>query len=311
MTRLINDLMDVSRITSDKLVLQVSRIELADVILIAVETSRPLIVERQHQLIVKMPEAPVMLDADPARLAQVLSNLLSNAAQYTAPGGEIRVTAEVRGRDVVIAVRDNGLGIEPEMALRVFDLFTQGTRSSVGHAGGLGIGLTLAKRLVEMLGGELELRSEGAGRGSEFSITLPLAFASFERSHSRSEPEPLLTVSKRILVVDDNQDSAEMLAVLLQTWGQDTRVAFGGAAALETGREFQPEIVLLDLGMPHPDGYETARRLRAEPWGKDLVLVAVTGWGHVSDMERTQQAGFEHHLVKPIVPHQLRLLIET
>jgi CheY-like chemotaxis protein len=276
-----------------------------------VETSGPLIVERRHDLTVDLPDAPVVLDADPARLAQVLSNLLSNAAQYTPPGGEIRVTAEVRGRHVVLAVRDNGLGIEPEMAQRVFDLFTQGTRSPAGSGGGLGIGLTLARRLVEMLGGQLELRSEGTGRGSEFSITLPLSIAPVERSQLRTEPEFELTTSKRILVVDDNQDSAEMLAALLKAWGQDARVAFDGVTALESGREFHPEIVLLDLGMPHPDGYETARRLRAEPWGKDAMLVAVTGWGHVSDKQRTQQAGFEHHLVKPIVPHQLRTLIAT
>jgi len=311
MTRLIDDLMDVSRITSDKLVLQVSRIELSQVVAIAVETSSPLIAERRHDLTIALPDAPVVLDADPARLAQVLSNLLSNAAQYTPPGGEIRVTAEVRGRQVVIAVRDNGLGIEPEMAARVFDLFTQGARSPVGPGGGLGIGLTLARRLVEMLGGQLELRSEGTGRGSEFSITLPVSMAPVGRSQPQTEPELELATSKRILVVDDNQDSAEMLAALLKAWGQDARVAFDGVTALESGREFHPEIVLLDLGMPHPDGYETARRLRAEPWGKDAMLVAVTGWGHVSDKQRTQQAGFEHHLVKPIVPHQLRTLIAT
>jgi len=309
MKRLIDDLMDVSRITSDKLFLQVGRIDLTQVVSIAVETSRPLIVERGHQLRVILPHPPLVLDADPARLAQVLSNLLTNAAKYTPDGGDIRLTATVDDGELVIAVRDNGLGVEPEMASRIFELFTQGAASHVGQAGGLGVGLALARRLVEMHGGRLELHSDGIQRGSEFLVRLPFEARLGSATVPIAEAEPQPTAARRILIVDDNQDSAEMFAALLTAWGHQTRVAFDGPAALTAAEQLQPDVVLLDLGMPHMDGYETARRLRTQPWGRQAVLVAVTGWGLESDLERTRQAGFEHHLVKPVAPVRLRSVI--
>jgi signal transduction histidine kinase len=310
MSRLIDDLLDVSRITNDKLVLQTDRIELAPVVAAAVETSRPLMEDRGHELTVTMPPGPVALDADPARLAQVLSNLLTNAAKYTAPGGRVQLCVLPRPTDVLITVRDNGIGIRPDLLPRVFDLFTQGDPAPDRAAGGLGIGLTLARRLVEMHGGTLEARSDGPGRGSEFAIRLPISAASLaprQSAPAESAEHPLPT--RRILVVDDNEDAAVMLSAMLGTWGQLTCLAHDGLTALDMAREFRPDVVLLDIGLPRIDGYETARRLREEPWGRELVIAAVTGWGQVADIERSRQAGFDHHLVKPVNPRQLRALI--
>jgi len=309
MTRLIDDLIDVSRITSDKLVLQLRRIDLAEVAAVAVETSSPVILERRHRLTVELPDTPVMIDADPARLAQVLSNLLSNAAQYTPPGGDVQLMASLDPDQVRIAVRDNGIGIEPEMTSRVFELFVQAPRARQQATGGLGVGLTLARRLVEMLGGRLELRSDGVGRGSEFIVSLPLAKPLRSQEAPADVSDAALTTIKRILVVDDNHDSAEMLAAMLTAWGQQARVAFDGLSALAAGRDFRPHVVLMDIGMPAMDGYETARLLRAEAWGQEATLIAVTGWGQESDLQRTREAGFEHHLLKPVAPRRLRMLI--
>jgi len=309
MTRLIDDLLDVSRITRDKLILQVSRVELASVVAAAVETSRPLIDGRRHTLTVHLPSSAVVLEADPARLAQVLSNLLTNAAKYTAPGGDVRLTGEVQDTEVIIRVLDNGIGINADMLSRVFELFMQGDHSRERSGGGLGIGLTLARRLVEMHGGRLEARSEGAGRGSEFSVRLPLTLRPARKAAPEGEQESELPSGRRILVVDDNRDAAEMLAVMLSTWGQETRVAYDGMEALAIAGAFQPDIVLLDIGLPDLDGHEIGRRIRAEPWGQRALLVAVTGWGQESDLERSRHAGFDRHLVKPVVPGLLRDLI--
>jgi signal transduction histidine kinase len=309
MTRLIDDLLDVSRITCDKLSLQVKSVELAQIVATAVETSRPLIDEHRHTLTVHLPSSPVVLEADAARLAQVLSNLLTNAAKYTAPGGEVRLTAEVQDTEVVIRVLDNGIGIDADMLARVFELFIQGDHPRERSGGGLGIGLTLARRLVEMHGGRLEARSDGEGRGSEFSVRLPLPLRPAHETAPEGEQESEYPSRKRVLVVDDNEDAAEMLAVMLGTWGQETRVAYDGMQALATAEAFQPDIVLLDIGLPDLDGYEIARRLRTEPWGRRALLVAVTGWGQESDLERSRQAGFDRHLVKPVVPRLLRSLI--
>jgi signal transduction histidine kinase len=309
MTRLIDDLLDVSRITCDKLILQPSRVELAQVVATAVETSRPIIAERGHTLWVNLPAAPVVLEADPARLSQVLSNLLTNAAKYTAPGGNIQITADVEQAEAVIHVIDNGIGIEPEMLSRVFELFMQGTHPFERPAGGLGIGLTLARRLVEMHGGTLEADSAGLGRGSRFSVRLALPNGEPGVVSPAGEFDVPLPASRRILVVDDNQDAAEMLAMMLTAWGQETRVAHDGLAALDAATEFQPEVVLLDIGLPQLDGYDTARRMRQQAWGRAALLVAVTGWGQESDLERSREAGFDHHLVKPVAPHALRGLL--
>jgi signal transduction histidine kinase len=309
MTRLIDDLLDVSRITCDKLILQLSRVELSSVVTTAVETSRPLIDERRHTLTISLPSSPVVIEVDSARLAQVLSNLLTNAAKYTGPGGDVRLTAEVQGTDVVIRVLDNGIGIDADMLARIFELFMQGDHPRERSGGGLGIGLTLARRLVEMHGGRLEAHSDGAERGSEFSVRLPLALRPTHEAAPLGDQESELPSRRRVLVVDDNRDAAEMLAAMLGAWGQETRVAYDGTEALASGSAFQPDIVLLDIGLPDVDGYEVGRRIRTEVWGQRAVLVAVTGWGQESDLERSRDAGFDRHLVKPVVPRRLRELI--
>jgi signal transduction histidine kinase len=309
MTRLIDDLLDVSRITCDKLILQPSRVELAQVVATAVETSRPIIAERGHMLWINLPAAPVVLEADPARLSQVLSNLLTNAAKYTAPGGNIRITADVEEGEAAIHVIDNGIGIEPDMLSRVFELFIQGHHPFERPAGGLGIGLTLARRLVEMHGGKLEAHSDGPGLGSRFSVRLGLPQGDAGAAAAAGDFDVPLGPSKRILVVDDNQDAAEMLSVMLKAWDQETCVAHDGLAALEAASAFEPDVVLLDIGLPQLDGYDTARRMRQQPWGRAALLVAVTGWGQESDLERSRQAGFDHHLVKPVAPEILRALL--
>jgi CheY-like chemotaxis protein len=223
----------------------------------------------------------------------------------------VRLSAEVQDTDVVIRVLDNGIGIDADMLDRVFELFMQGVHPRERSGGGLGIGLTLARRLVEMHGGQLEARSDGPGRGSEFSVRLPLPQRPAHEPAPEGEQRAEHPSRRRVLVVDDNQDAAEMLAVMLGTWGQETRVAYDGLHALATAEAFQPDIVLLDIGLPDLDGYEVGRRIRSAPWGRRAVLVAVTGWGQESDLERSRSAGFDHHLVKPVVPRLVRDLIAS
>jgi signal transduction histidine kinase len=309
MTRLIDDLLDVSRITSDKLMLRIDRVELSSVVATAVETSRPAIAERQHRLTIQVPAEPVVLYADPARIAQVIANLLTNAAKYTAPGGDIRLSAEVTDDGLTIETADNGMGIDAAMLPRIFDLFVQGDLAFGRMSGGLGIGLTLARRLVEMHGGTLTAASDGPGRGSVFSVRLPM-LQKGDSGHAPDAPRALARLDPhRILVVDDNQDAAIMLAALLGTWGQTVAVVHDGMSAIEAGKAFKPNVVLLDLGLPLLDGYETAVQLRATPWGKRALVVAVTGWGRETDIERSRAAGIDHHLVKPVLPEALHALL--
>ncbi len=311
MTRLIDDLLDVSRITNDKLVLQADYVDLAPIVATAVETSRPLIAERRHALAVTLPPAPVTVHADPARLSQVIANLLTNAAKYTPPGGDLNLVVDIRDEQVIIRIVDNGVGIEPTLLPRIFELFVQGEPPEHTPSGGLGIGLTLARRLVEMHGGTLSAESDGRGSGSAFLVRLPLSEVPegvVPRARA-SEPELHPAHPRRVLIVDDNQDAADMLALMMDAWGQMTRVAHDGPAALKAGAEFHPEVVLLDLGLPGLDGYETARRIRATDWGRHATLVAVTGWGRDSDIARGQEAGFDHHLVKPVSPEVLHALV--
>jgi signal transduction histidine kinase len=311
MTRLIDDLLDVSRITNDKLVLQLNYRELGPIVANAVETSRPLIAERQHRLTVTLPPEPVTIHADPARLAQVVANLLTNAAKYTPPGGDLLLTADTRDAQVHIRIVDNGVGMDAELLPRIFELFVQGEPQHHASAGGLGIGLTLARRLVEMHGGTLSAESAGLGRGSAFIVRLPMPALpdDFEAQQMLPEADLHPALPRRVLIVDDNQDAADMLAVMMEAWGQMTRIAHDGPAALKAGAEFRPEIVLLDLGLPGLDGYETARQMRATEWGQPAILIAVTGWGRDSDIARGQQAGFDHHLVKPVSPEVLYTLV--
>jgi PAS domain S-box-containing protein len=312
MTRLIDDLLDVSRITRNRLELRKERVELARVIHGAIETSRPLIDAAGHELSITLPPDPIYVDADPTRLAQVFANLLNNAAKYSESSGKITLIAERQGSDVVVAVQDDGMGIPVEMLPRVFDLFTQVDRAR-GHAqGGLGIGLTIVKRLVEMHGGSVVAQSAGTGKGSEFIVRLPVPIA--QLSPSTAQPADALAeapVRRRILIVDDNHDAATSLGMMLTLLGYETRTAFDGVAGLVAADEFRPETALLDLGMPRMDGLELARRIRQMNWGKDLVLIAITGWGQAEDRVRTREAGFDHHLVKPVDTAELATLLAT
>jgi PAS domain S-box-containing protein len=312
MARLIDDLMDVARITRGKITLRPEPTDLAAVVAAAVEASAPLVEAGGHRLTVALPPAPVRLTADPARLTQVLSNLLSNAAKYTDPGGRIWLSAgRVPGAAdpaLELRVRDNGVGIPAGMLARVFDPFTQVDGAADRSRDGLGIGLTLVRTLVELHGGTVEARSDGPGTGSEFVVRLPLG-AGPEPAPPPPAPAPPPGPPRRVLVVDDNEDAADTLAALLSLTGHEARAAYDGPAALAAAGEFRPEVVLTDLGMPGMDGYELARRFRAEPAFRGVVLVAVTGWGQDEDRRRTAEAGFDHHLVKPVAPDAVRRLL--
>ena len=298
LVRLVDDLMDVSRISRDRIELRREAVELAAVVRGAVETARPLIERANHQLTVDVPAEPLFLDADPVRLTQVFANLLNNAAKFTESGGRIWLSARPDHPDVVVSVRDTGIGIPSDMLSKVFDLFAQVDRT-YSRTQGLGIGLTLVKRLVDMHGGQVEAHSEGPGRGSEFVVRLPLASPSWTAA-ARSTATPAAIVQRRILVVDDNRDAADSLGMLLQFHGADVRVVHDAAAALEALTAYRPSVVLLDIGMPGIDGYELARRARRQANGQDVTLIALTGWGQEKDRRLSKDAGIDYHLIKPV-----------
>jgi PAS domain S-box-containing protein len=303
LVRLVDDLLDVSRVMRGKIELRKERVELSTVVARAVETVQPLLEGQGHELTVDLPAESLALDADLMRLAQVVGNLLTNAAKYTEPGGTIRVAARRDGGAAVLSVRDTGIGIAPDMLPRIFDLFVQVDHAATRSQGGLGIGLTLVKNLVEMHKGSVEAYSAGLGAGSEFVVRLPLA--------AQEVVEPTNGEGRKLLVVDDNQDAAESLATLLRLLGYEVVVAHDGFSALEVVKTFLPEIVFLDIGMPGMDGYEVARRLRGAPGLETVRLAALTGWGQQADRRRTAEAGFDHHLVKPLEPEGLeRVLAE-
>jgi PAS domain S-box-containing protein len=334
LVRLVDDLLDVSRIMRGKIELRTEVVALDAVIARALETAQPLIDAQCHTLEVSLPVPPVALKADPVRLAQVVGNLLANAAKYTEPGGNIRVAVERSGSDVLIRVRDDGIGIAPDMQARIFEPFVQVDHSTSRAQGGLGIGLTLVKNLVEMHHGSVAVHSAGLGQGSELSVRLPAApdtpdspdapAESHELAGERAdEPgdapgddrrdeiqdEPRPATHGRILVVDDNTDAGETLAMLLQLYGYEVEVVASGMAALELIPRFRPDVIFLDIGMPVMDGYEVARRLRELPAGKHVCLIALTGWGQAEDRRRTREAGFDHHLIKPVAPEAVRELL--
>jgi PAS domain S-box-containing protein len=314
MTRMVDDLLEVSRISRGKISLQTAPLDLAEVVATAVETSRPLVEAHHHTLTVTLPRSPARVEADGARLAQVLSNLLNNAAKYTEDGGRIDLIVEQALGEVVIRVRDNGIGIAPERLPSVFDMFEQIEGASDRSHGGLGIGLTLARRLVELHGGKIEAHSAGLGKGSEFVTRLAaLAEPAMEPAPEPAErpPMPSANGSRRVLVVDDNVDSAESLAVLLRLYGHDVRLAHDGEAALEEARSFRPDVMFLDISLPKMDGYEVARRLRLEPGMGGLTLVAMTGYGQEEERRRTREAGFDSHLVKPVDFDMLQELLSS
>jgi signal transduction histidine kinase/ActR/RegA family two-component response regulator len=298
LVRLVDDLLDVSRITRGRLELRRERIEIATVIEQAIDASRPQIDSAGHELRVSHPAAPIIIDGDPVRLVQVISNLLNNAARYTERSGRIAIEVAAEERCVEIKVVDSGVGIEPQMIERVFDLFTRAHTSAGNLQGGLGIGLTLAKRLVELHDGTLTAHSGGAGRGSEFVVRLPLPADRNDVVREEVSAVPPIT-SRRVLVVDDNEDAAASLATLLAMIGNETRIAHDGAAALTIADDYRPDVVMLDIGLPHMDGYEVCRALRARPDGRNIFIVALTGWGQQHDRARSRDAGFDAHLVKP------------
>ncbi|MFL5308738.1 MAG: ATP-binding protein [Polyangia bacterium] len=307
MARLLEDLLDVSRISRAKLELRREVVDLGSVIEAAVETSRPLIEAAHHELRVQVPRGELCIDGDPVRLAQVFANLLNNAAKYTRDGGLIELTARLEAPHVVVSVRDNGIGIAPEMLPSVFEMFAQ-AEPAVGRAqGGLGIGLSLVKGLVELHGGTVGAHSDGPQRGSEFTVTLP-----FVAGGARAQPvdlAPVTATRHRVLVVDDNVDNADTLGELLQLMGNEVRVAYDGEAALAVVAEFRPTAVLLDLGMPRMNGYDVCRRMREQPGSKLMLIVAMTGWGQPEDRRRTEAAGFDRHLVKPVDPAAVMALL--
>ena len=306
MVRLVDDLMDVSRITLGQVNLRNERVSLRRVIDDALEAAAPAIEAGNHRLVVDVPGVSLQIEGDATRLSQVFQNLLDNAAKYTPPGGTITLRAELRDEQIVVSVRDTGIGITPEAQSRVFELFTRVHPNDRIKTSGLGIGLSLAKKLIELHMGDIEVRSDGAGMGSEFIVTLPAASAiqapaSVEVPASRAKPD----ASQRVLVVDDNRDAAESLGMLLDMEHCKVSVAFDGLQALEALDTFKPDIALLDIGMPGMDGYELARRIRATTRGRNLVLVALTGWSQSDDKKRAADAGFDEHLTKPVDPDVL------
>ena len=297
---LVDDLLDVSRITQSRMTLRKRRVELAPLVQQAVETAATLVERRGHDLRVVLPPEPTYLDADPVRLAQVFGNLLTNACKYTERRGRIVLTAELAGDFVTVSVKDTGIGIPPEKLATVFEMFSQIQSAIERSDGGLGIGLTLVRRLVEMHGGTVEARSEGLGRGSEFVVRLPVLLeAPLPESAAQVEP-PAAATARRIVVVDDNRDSADSLAMLLETMGHETHTAYDGMAALEAAERIKPELLLLDIGLPKLNGYDVCRRLREQPWGRQIIVVALTGWGQDEDRRKSRDAGFDHHVIKPV-----------
>jgi len=310
LTQLVDDLLDLSRIGHGKIRLRKQKINLGDVVNQAVETSRPLIEQRRHDLIVTLPPQALHLEADPTRLEQILINLLNNSAKYTPEGGRIWLIGSQEDGEVVLRIRDTGPGIPAEMLPRIFQPFQQADWVSGSPGAGLGIGLTLVRRLTELHGGRVEVHSPGVGKGSEFVVHLPALPLKEAQQHPRGPIEAVQVPPKRrILVVDDNEDGARSLAMMLRLQGHEVRVANDGPAALEIARADRPDLILLDLGMPGMDGYEVARRLREEHQLEGVVLAALTGWAQDEDRRRTREAGFNAHLIKPVDMEQLQGLL--
>ena len=310
MTRLIDDLMDVSRINQGKLELQREQVELEKIVQGAVETSRPLIEKMGHELTVTLPPGPVIVNADLTRLAQVILNLLNNAAKYTERGGRIELRAELQGSDVMVSVTDTGIGIPADKLPTLFEMFSQVEGALSRSQGGLGIGLCLVKRLVEMHGGSIEAKSGGLGQGSEFVVRLPIVVErTYPRPASHDGDKAKSTSDLRILVVDDNRDAAESLAMLLKFMGNNVHTAHDGEEAVAAAGKFRPDVVLCDIGLPKLNGYQACRQMKEQAWDKKMILIAVTGWGNDDDRRRSEEAGFDHHMVKPVDPQALMKLL--
>ncbi len=310
LARLLDDLLDVSRITRNKLELRREHVDLAKIVEAALETSRPLIEQFDHRLTVALPPDSLIVNADPTRLAQVFSNLLNNAAKYTSRGGLIGLTVERRGNEVVVKVRDNGTGIAADILPLIFEPFVQADPNSEGAQGSLGIGLTLVKQLVEMHDGRVEASSQGVGKGSEFAVFLP-AVKRMEPAPLSPPPSPVAAKARRcrVLVVDDRRDAADTLGALLELEGHDVRIVYDGVEAVKTALEYEPEAVLLDIGLPQLDGFEAARRIREQTKDRSVLLIAFSGWGQREYVERAKEIGFDHYLTKPVEFAELRRLL--
>ena len=312
MARLLDDLLDVSRLTRGSFQLRRQPLDLADAIAQAVEMARPHIDQARQSLGVHWPAGPLVVHGDPMRLAQVFSNLLINASKFTPSGGHLGLAAQTVGPEVVVTVSDDGIGIDAQQLGRIFEMFGQVESALNRSRGGLGIGLSLAKGLVELHGGRIRAHSEGLGRGSEFVVHLPLGLPAHEPAFraASADAQPARPGPLRILVADDLADSADSLAMLLQLDGHDVRVAYDGEQAVALAESFHPDVALLDLGMPRLNGLEASRRIRQQPWGRRMTLVAQTGWGQSADRQRSRDAGFDHHIVKPIDPDMLMKLLQ-
>jgi signal transduction histidine kinase len=313
LTRLIDDLLDVARITRGKINLAREPVPLSTVVARAVETVQPMLSRQGHELVQDICGEELLIDGDPTRLIQIVGNILSNAVKYTHAGGRIELTGSCTGEHIEIRIRDNGIGIEPDLIPTVFNLFAQASRADPGNQAGLGIGLALVKRLVELHGGEVEAYSAGLGKGSEFTLRFPRLTSIAESASAPERPAAVLAAAaaaqRRILIADDNRDALESLAQLLQLAGHEVYQAADGVQALAVASEMRPDVAMLDIGMPGLDGYEVARRIRAQDWGRGTTLVAVTGWGQESDRRRSREAGFDSHWVKPLDAQKLAALL--
>jgi len=310
MSRLLDDLLDVSRITRSTLELKKSPTELTSVIGSAIETARPVLDSKRHNLSLDLPKHAVRLEVDPVRLSQVFSNLLINAAKYTDPGGHIQLRAAREGSDIVVTIRDNGIGISADMMPRLFAMFSQAQAALGRSEGGLGIGLSLVRGLVTLHGGSVEARSDGPGCGSEFTVRLPARTPPEEPADiDEGADAPVAGAGMKILVVDDNRDAADTCAALLELSGHHVQTAYTGRHAFELAESFRPHAVLMDIGLPDFDGYQLAAKVRAAPWGRAIILIAVTGWGQEEDRRRAFDAGCDHHLTKPIAAETVEALL--
>jgi PAS domain S-box-containing protein len=309
MALLLDDLLDIARITRGKLEIKKERVRLTEVVDSAVEAARPLLDGKHHDFSVSLPAAELLLNADPLRLSQVLSNLLTNSAKYTDPAGHIELSVFVQDGELYLSVKDDGIGIAPESLKGIFEMFSQVDSASARTEGGLGIGLALVKGIVDLHGGTVSARSAGPGLGSEFVVRLPLTPANSTTLPVADPDVPLLVSGRRVIVADDNKDAADALAMLLELSGHEVRVAHGGRAALSLAQTFRPDVAILDIGMPDLSGYDVAAQLRREPWGGAIVLIALTGWGRDDDRQRAASVGFDQHMTKPVNPEKLEAFL--
>jgi CheY-like chemotaxis protein/two-component sensor histidine kinase len=309
MSRLLDDLLDISRIARGTVVLRKERLDLSGCVASAIEAAKPFFEPRRHRVSTRLPADPLLVHADPVRITQILSNLVTNAAKYTDPGGQIEVEARREEEHVVVAVRDNGIGIPAELMPRLFTLFSQADTALERSEGGLGIGLALVRGFAALHGGTVEARSDGPGKGSEFIVRMPLAEAPVHEGFTALAPTVRSRSGLRVLVADDNADICEMCSTLLRLWGHECIVARDGAQALAAMEATRPDVALVDIGMPGINGYEVGERVRAAPWGRPIVLVAVTGWGQDEARARSSAAGFDFHLIKPVETSELERVL--